>query len=616
MKKNIINFICAILTTCALLFDYELIYSNVLKIQNPFMVGLITVWLVTVFLFIFYNKQKFNKLHWTKWVLISLFSIFMVFGNSYQKTDSWDLVLGNPIMVIVSVIAFIGYFVLFTKLFCLLDSYIEKNKKEGKLGTKHFSKLIMFFDEKPFLSSFLLIILFWLIYMIAFYPIILSPDPSFQIKQFFNVPTKYADYVIRPVENVYMTNHHPVLHTLLLGNFIKLGRFFGSDNLGLFMYSVFQTIILSSALASTIKFLKKNNVSLKARIIVLFIYLFVPMFPLYAMSGVKDTIYTALIIYYVMFMFDFVKNKKEEKLSIKNMIIIIVNLLLITMFRNNGIYVIVLSFPLLIFLSKKNVFRTLSIFILTIGMYGCYSKVILPSFGIADGSIREALSIPFQQTARYVKEHGNELSNDDVKVIDKILGYEDLSVRYKPRISDPVKNGYNKYATKDDLKQYFMVWFDGLKKHPDTYIQSTLNNVYGYFYPNDTNWYVYNKYDKRITEDNLVDYHYNGLTWLRNILSGYGIAFPFIPIIGLVSNIGFNGWLLLIIGAYLIEKKKTRYLVCMMPLYVSLLICVASPVNTYFRYTMPYVFVMPFLVTSILNIIRGDLNGKQKNEGR
>lgn len=610
MKKRVTNFILSILTACALLFDYELIYNDISKIQNPFSVGLLTVLLVTIFLTIFYNKQVFNKMHWTKWVLTCAFSIFMVFGNSYQKTDSWNLVFGSSIMIFVSLIAFIGYFALFMKLFCLLDSYILKNKKEDKLNSKHFSKVIKFFDEKPFLSSLLFIILFWLIYMIAFYPIILSPDPSFQIKQFFNVPTKYADYVIRPVEDVYMTNHHPVLHTLLLGNFLKFGRFLGSDNLGLFMYSIFQTLILASALASTIKFLKKNNVSLKSRIIVLLVYLLVPMFPFYAMSGVKDTIYTALIIYYIMFMFDFVRNKKEEQLTIKNMIMITINLLLITMFRNNGIYVIVLSFPLLIFISKTNVFKTLSIFILTIGLYGCYSKVILPSFGIADGSIREALSIPFQQTARYVKEHEDELSSNDIKIIDKVLGYEDLSVRYKPRISDPVKNNYNKYATKDDLKKYFNVWFDGLKKHPDTYVQATVNNVYGYFYPNDTNWYIYNKYDKRITEDNLVDYHYNSPSWLRNILAGYGIAFPFIPLIGLISNIGFNGWLLLIIGAYLIEKKKTRYLICMMPLYVSLLICIASPVNTYFRYTMPYVFAMPFFVPLILNIIRGDKTGK------
>lgn len=53
--------------------------------------------------------------------------------------------------------------------------------------------------------------------MIAFYPLVLSNDPSFQIKQFFNVRTKYMDYIIPLDDNVNLTAHHPVLHTLLLG---------------------------------------------------------------------------------------------------------------------------------------------------------------------------------------------------------------------------------------------------------------------------------------------------------------------------------------------------------------------------------------------------------------
>ena len=34
-----------------------------------------------------------------------------------------------------------------------------------------------------------------------------------------------------------------------------------------------------------------------------------------------------------------------------------------------------------------------------------------------------------------------------------------------------------------------------------------------------------NKYDTRITENNLVDYHYNKLKNLRTILAGYGQGF-------------------------------------------------------------------------------------------
>lgn len=612
MKNNMKLIISAIFIVCAIFLDYELIYDDFYSVRNPFKIGLTAIMVITLMLIYLLKKIKPTKLHYTKWVLIVFFSLFMVLGNSFEKIDSLNLVFGNITMFLISIISFLGYFILFKNGFYIIDNYLLKMKDNDKIVSKRFGTFLTLLDEKPFITSLIVLIIFWLVYMIAFYPIILSPDPSFQIKQFFNVPTKYADYVLRPVESVYMTNHHPVIHTLLLGGFIKLGRLFGSDNLGLFMYSITQTLILAGVLAYSVKFLKDNGVGEKKRLIVLLVYALVPMFPFYAMSGVKDTFYTSFILLYIMFIYNFVKHKKNVKLNYKEVLLIIFNLLLIMLFRNNGLYVVILSFPLLLLFSKTNVVKMTLILIVSVGIYFGYTKVILPHYGIADGSIREVLTIPFQQTARYVKEHDKDLSSDDKKVIDKVLRYEDLASRYKPRISDSVKNEYNKYATNEDLKAYFKVWFDGLTKHPFTYVSATMNNVYGYFYPNDTNWYIYNKYDKRITEDNLVNYHYNKLGGLRGALAAYGIAFPYIPVIGLLSNIGFSNWLLLIMGAYFIERKRYRYLLVLAPLYISVLICVASPVNTYFRYAMPYVFAIPMLIMLFLKTIKGSEENEKK----
>ena len=244
------------------------------------------------------------------------------------------------------------------------------------------------------------------------------------------------------------------------------------------------------------------------------------------------------------------------------------------------------------------------IFIGLLTFYGTYTKVLLPSLKITDGSIRETLSIPFQQTARYVKYYSDDLSKNDIKIIDKVLEYETLKERYNPTISDPVKNKFNKYTTNKELKEYFKVWFKCLFKHPLVYIEATLNNIYGYFSPQATNWYIYYKYDKRITENNLVDYHYNKLSHLRLILSKYAQIFPYLPFIGLLSNIGFNTWLILGLSLYSILKNKKEYLIVLSPLLISLLICIASPVNTYFRYAMPYVFMMPCLFTLIVNRLK------------
>ena len=235
-----------------------------------------------------------------------------------------------------------------------------------------------------------------------------------------------------------------------------------------------------------------------------------------------------------------------------------------------------------------------------------YSKVILPYFKITPSSVRETLSIPFQQTARYVKEHENEVTNDEKKAIDKILGYDTLKDRYKEEIADPVKNEFNKYSTKEDLKNYFVVWFEMFKKHPLTYVEATINNTYGYFYPFSTKWYIYYKYTPIIKEHG-IDYHYNNLTNLRTNLSNYGNLFPYIPIIGLIVNIGFSNYLLIFMLFYLMYKKKYKEMCYLFPSLVLTLVCIASPVNTYFRYALPTIFAMPVMISMFFKIIR---NGK------
>ena len=605
LKEKIFMYLLVLFTTVAICLDPEKFYANLTKIQNPFKVGSMTVCIISGILLLFYKKVRGYSVNVLQKILSMIFSIFMTLGFSYARMNSWQLVFGSFRMFFISIIICIGYYELFIRIFDLINIKIQHIKVEDfKLETMgKLRRLLKFIDEKPFLSSILIIIAFWLIYIIAFYPVILSPDPSFQIKQFFNVDTKYAEGVVKLDENVNITNHHPVVHTLLLGECISLGRLIGSDNFGLFIYSMIQIGILSATLSYTIKYLKKVNISLKVRVILLMIYSIVPMFPFYAMSAVKDTIYTSFMILYVIFLYNFITFNKDKKISNIKVIYVILLLLLISLFRNNGIYVIVLSFPFIIFYSRKNMIKTITIFAIFLSLTTCYSKVILPYFKITNGSIREMLSIPFQQTARYVKNHGDEISEEDKKAIDKILIYDTIVERYQPELSDPVKNKYNKYATSDDLKEYFKAWYRGLTKHPGTYIEATINNTYGYFYPNAIKWYTYHKYDSRVTKDNLVDYSYNDLQGIRDTLVVYQGIYPYIPFVGLISNIGFNTWMLLIMGVYLITFKKKEYLIVLMPLYVSVLICIASPANTYFRYAMPYIFSNCALIPLLLNSI-------------
>lgn len=573
-----------------LLSDGRLKTGSTLEALNMGIFGSLVLLIV---IYILYKKFR-KRSNWVVNVLSVIFSLLMIFGNSYINYGNSSLVFGNIWLFMIAVAMAIGYYSLFKLCLVYLFEYLDRVKIKDSTN-----KLMMVFKKHPFIGSLIVILVCWLVYIIAFYPIILSPDPSFQIRQFFGIRTKYADYAVLLDESVVLTNHHPVAHTLLIGGCLKLGNMVGNDNLGLFLYSIIQIAILSCTLAYTIKYVIKDlKLSNKVGLIFLLIYALVPVFPLYAMSGVKDVIFGSFVILYVIMLHKII-SKNGDGFKVWHYVMMVVLMMLVILFRNNGLYVIALSFPFLILALKKHWKKYLLIFIITMGLSTCYSKVLLPAFKITSGSIREMLSIPFQQTARYVKYHSEDLSEEEIAIIDTVLGYDDLTSRYDPEISDPVKNNYNKYTTDEELKDYFKVWLDGLFKHPGTYIDATIENTYGYFYPEKLDWYVYHKFDSRIVE-NGFDYHYNGLTGLRSVLSSFATSFAEIPILGLLVNIGFSTWIVFILVGYIIYKKDYRKIVVYLPALITILVCVASPVNTYFRYAIPYIFGIPVMIGFVL----------------
>lgn len=556
--------------------------------------GIFEMSLCWIFFYFYYKKGR--EIKSKAFMVVSvIFSVCMLIGNSFESTGDFTLLYKTPIHFVLQLCRFVGYIFFFKTGLTYVYTYLKKYKKIFP-----YQRVINLFDEHPFFFSCICLFLSYLIYIIAFYPAVLSPDPSNQIKQFFNIETKYLDSVIVTNPNVYLTNHHPVFHTMLLGGCTKIGLLLGSFNLGLFIYTLLQTLTVIFTLSYTVFFMKKINTPYRIRCFFLLFYMFCPIFPLYAMSTVKDTFFSCCIVLYTIQVFVLLQNKDYQKHQFLFLFLII---LLLILFRNNGIHVFLLSFPFIFFILKKIWKKNLILFLLCLACNFGYTKVLLPSFDIPEGSIREMLSIPFQQTARYVTKYENEITEKEREAIDKILVYNTLKERYEPNISDPVKSEFNKYATKEDLKDYFGVWLGQFFKHPLVYLEATVANTYGYFYPNTTSWYVYYKYDDRLSSAGF-DYHYNPLEGLRNTLSKYANTYKKIPLIGLSVNIGFSFFVLMTLFIYVFYEKKYKYLLLFVPHFVLLLVCVASPVNTYFRYAMPYIFALPILFCMTLFILK------------
>lgn len=190
-------------------------------------------------------------------ILSFLYTMFIIISISFIETSSFDFICNNVVKIILlSILLIILFSFILNEIFYLLDNYEVKKEKNY-----NFLKL---FDEHPIIFSSILMILCYLIYIIAFYPLILSRDPSFQILQYFHIDNKYSYYSILLDKNVIITNHHPVIHTLLLGFCTKIGiNLFNSANIGLFIYNIIQITIFVLTLSYTIKFMKELNIKVK-----------------------------------------------------------------------------------------------------------------------------------------------------------------------------------------------------------------------------------------------------------------------------------------------------------------------------------------------------------------
>ena len=108
----------------------------------------------------------------------------------------------------------------------------------------------------------------------------------------------------------------------------------------------------------------------------------------------------------------------------------------------------------------------------------------MPAHDIEEGRLAEGLSAPIQQTARYQRDHGAEVTEEERAILSELFDdYDQMgTAHYSPEISDAAKDQMISHPTKEQLKNYFKVWFAQFCKHPDTYFQAFFNQTYGYFY--------------------------------------------------------------------------------------------------------------------------------------
>lgn len=583
---------------------YLVIYKLIETIQldlgnNGFPLTIFTI----LFFFLYKTTWYDNRRTPIKYshLLATIFSAGYTAGIGFSYDNTLSVLVTSDIRLIRSCFIVLGMYMLYLTAIQLFYG-LCCGEYTAPFKTNKFSILL---SPKPWLTCWIMIYASWLIHIILRYPGIMSYDNYNQLAYYF----KYQPF----------TTAQPIFHTWLFGSFVKIGLLIGNENLGLFLFILFQSFIMSLILAYSLSLMKKNDTPDWLFYLTLGIYCIAPYYSGYASFPVKDYLYTAFFVLLTLLLLEWTSDINKFYESKSKCISWIIASALLIMCRNNGIYIylpliFVMCFILLnhirkISFNKNILLMALGTFLIPLIISSSVNTLITTTHNVEKDSPKEMFSLPFQQTARYVRDYGNEVTESEKLVISEVLDYENLATLYNEMTSDPVKTTYHASDT-DELLAYFQVWFKQFFKHPMCYVEATLNQNYYLFAPNIDN-IVYNKdcrtgheimYEYGLLED--IDFQVPSfLHGVCTIMVSFYTFLTKLPIIGLLSNVAFYILLMFTVILFMIKDKCKAGYIIFLPLLLTFFFIILSPqIQNQPRYAFPIIYSMPSVLAFYIHM--------------
>ena len=429
----------------------------------------------------------------------------------------------------------------------------------------------------------------WIPYLIALYPGPTCADSYTQIAMFLRG---------RGESLAHFSDHHPLVDTLIYGVFVYPSeQFFGEWTYGLFAFAVVQAAMFAVTLSCLLAYLTFLGASKAFVVGGVAFYTLLPLFGVYSGMMLKDVTFSLGFLWWMMMLVE-IAHTKGNALGKRGFLVAFVSLsLLLPLTKKVGLAVTVptlLSFALYFRIRIKELSAISAVSVLVV--LGLFPMVIFPMLDVEPGGKQEMLGIPFQQTARFVKHHGSEISEEDVEKIDRVLVYDTLAERYDPVNADPVKFGWNGNCTDAEIVAYLAVWVKQGVEDPILYAKSVISTCRGFFSPT----YLMDIYISPVTSASLFqegDISYpDGLAKIRSdigtaykLLGESGMGLPLYIVI-------YSWWLPVIAMCLSVARREKSAALCILPAVLTACTCLLSFGPGIGRYVLHMVYVSPLLL--------------------
>lgn len=519
-----------------------------------------------------------------------IFSICMVLGRELCIYGSVDYDASNVYIKVLLL------WPVFTAFMSLLLSWIGGFSQGDKALSAFYPNSRYTPDYKLFLVLWLIIFVCWIPIFLAAYPGVYRYDAPYQ-----------TDYVVL---NGRIWGHHPVLHTIYLMVTLTLGNsLFGSYESGMAIYSISQMLILSVIYAYACYYLAKKKAPLFLQILSAAYFALIPFNGVMAVTATKDTLFAGFFLLSALFTAELAEDPKRFTASRFELIRYAFVLLCMCVWRNNGIYILIVFLPIVIIALHRYWKNLLIMSAAVLVLYAAYSGPMMNLLDVAPGNSREALSVPMQQMARAALYAEDELSEEELNNIHDLIN-EDYVQKYNARISDPVKSGFKTSVLFREPFRYLKTYFSVGLKCPDVYLDAFLDLSLGNWYPDmvypDTSTgHQYIEYEDwtlayentRRSDKQIIPARESKLPALDEWLTTYSmdVTQQNVPVFSMLISSGFMFFLIVAVCTVILYFK--RYVRLLTPLMLLGLwgTVMLGPIAL-FRYSYPLMVCTPFLL--------------------
>lgn len=226
-------------------------------------------------------------------------------------------------------------------------------------------------------------------------------------------------------------------------------------------------------------YLKTKN---KWLFLISFLFLVInPVMAIISLLPTKDVYFAGFLLLLIPDIYDLIYNQDEFLSSKFNIFKIILFSLLAMLFRNNASYVFIIFYVIMLILYRKNK-KMIFICLLPIVLFIGVNNVLYPNIYVKEGNSREKLSLPMMQISYVVSKNEENLSEDDLKWVNKYIPLSRIRSRFNPRFADPIKSKFKTDKYDSHPTDFYKLYFHLLLKYPNDYLSELLNLNIPYWY--------------------------------------------------------------------------------------------------------------------------------------